>query len=133
MNKSWPEVREYDTIPEKEERKRSPDMPIEILHNGSRQTLCTHQSQKPFVKRVGKNTFLLIPANRTSFGASYRKCWRAPGSVFRARARASRGSARYPRSLQFVRVIPLSGCHKNPVLKIPDYYEPVKSKAPKPS
>jgi hypothetical protein len=57
MNKSWPEAREYDTIPEKEERKRSPDMPIEILHNGSRQTLCTHQSQKPFAKRVGKTHF----------------------------------------------------------------------------
>ena len=115
---------------ENEERKRSTDMSIEILQDGSRQTLCTHQTQKPFAKRVGKNTLLQIPANRTSFGASYRKCWRAPGSVFRARARASRGSARYPRSSDFVKVIPLSGCHKNPVLTIPNYYEPVKSKAP---
>jgi hypothetical protein len=112
MNKSWPEAREYDTIPEKEERKRSPDMPIEILHNGSRQTLRTHQTQKPFAKRVVKNTSLQFPANRTSFGASYRKCGRAAGSVFRARARASRGSAQFPSSLQFVKVIPLSGGHK---------------------
>ena len=109
MNKSWPEAREYDTIPEKEERKRSPDMPIEILHNGSRQTLCSHQSQKPFAKRVGKNTLLQSPASRTSFGASYRKCWRAPGSAFRPRARASRGSAQPPRSLEFDKVTPLSG------------------------
>ena len=105
MNKSWPEAREYDTIPEKEELKRSPDMPIEILHNSSRQTLCTHKSQKPFAKRVENNTFLEIPASRTSFGASYRKCGLAPGSAFRPRARASRGSALSPRSLEFDKVI----------------------------
>ena len=98
-------IRIGEAYHENEERKRSPDMSIEILHDGSRQTLCGHQSQKPFAKRVGNNTFLEIPASRTSFGASYRKCGRAPGSAFRPRARALRRSAQSPRSLEFDKVI----------------------------
>jgi hypothetical protein len=110
IKKSWPEARQYDTIPETRSASDLRTCPIEILHDGSRQTLCGHQSQKPFAKRVGNNTFLEIPASRTSFGASYRKCGLAPGSIFRPRARASRGSAQSPRSLEFVKVISLSGC-----------------------
>jgi hypothetical protein len=58
-------IRIGEAYHENEERKRSPDMSIEILHDGSRQTLSSHQRQKPFAKRVGNNKFLEIPASRT--------------------------------------------------------------------
>ncbi len=99
IKNSWPEARQYDAIPETRSASDLPTCPIDILHDGSRQTLCSHQCQKPIVTRVSKHMILKIPANRTSFGDSYRKCWRAPGSAFRPRARASRRGARLPRSV----------------------------------
>ena len=99
IKNSWPEARKHDTIPETRSASDLPTCPIDILHDGSRQTLCSHQSQKPIVTRVRKHMILEIPANRTSFGDSYRKCWRAPGSAFRPCARASWRGARLPRSV----------------------------------
>ena len=70
------------------------------------------ESYSKFLKRVGKDTLLHLSASRTSFGASYRKCWRAPGSAFRPRARASLRSAQSPRSLEFDKVIHCQGVVK---------------------
>ena len=90
---SWPEARQYDTIPETRSASDLRTCPTEILHDGSRQTRCSHQMNKPLSIKLAKTHCCNSPQAERHLVLPIANAGARPAAHF-ALARALRGAAR---------------------------------------